>query len=120
MDLPNKERSFYFDVTGESGVRYEGDFTIKCKLNIGDKYLLEVEKSRLTSDAFNPSTTLVGLATILATLKIKIIKSPNWWSQSLGMSMEDEEVLIDLYNKVEEESVKWLEELKNKANVKNG
>jgi hypothetical protein len=63
----------------------------------------------------NPTGSLVGLATILSTLKIKIIKSPNWWSQSLGLNMEDEEVLIALYNKVEEEGVKWLEELKNKA-----
>lgn len=116
MDLPKKERTFYFDYTSlESGQVYEGNFTIKCKLNVADKYQLELEKSRLISDMQNPTNGLAGIAIALSTLRARIIDGPNWWTQGRGLSIEDEDALVTLFDKVETESLEWRKELEAKA-----
>ncbi len=116
MDLPKKERTFGLShVSEESGLTYEGTFTIKCKLNVAEKYQLELEKSRLMSDMANPSTGLMGIAIILGTLRTKIIDGPNWWTQGKGLGIDDEDALVALYEKVEAESLEWRKELADKA-----
>jgi len=111
MDLPKRERTFYYDFTGESGFRYEGSLTIKCRLTVSEKYNLELEKSRLLADMSNPTDSLYGLSIALSTLRAKIVEAPNWWQQRQGWGVEDEDALVDLYRKVEEECTKWKEEL---------
>jgi hypothetical protein len=116
MDLPKKERSFSFSyVSQDSGMLYEGTFTIKCKLNVAEKYQLELEKSRLTSDMANPTNGLMGMAIALSTLRTKIVDGPNWWAQGKGLNIEDEDALVALFEKVEEESSQWRKELDDKA-----
>lgn len=116
MDLPKKERTFYFNYSSvESGFTYEGNFTIKCKLNVSEKYQLELEKSRLMSDMVNPTNGLAGLAIALSTLRAKIVDGPNWWTQGRGLSIEDEDTLVTLYEKVESETYEWRKELEDKA-----
>jgi len=116
MDLPKKERTFSFSyVSQDSGTAYEGTFTIKCKLNVAEKYQLELEKSRLISDMANPTNGLMGMAIALSTLRTKIVDGPNWWTQGRGISIEDEDALVTLFDKVEEESLNWRKELEEKA-----
>jgi len=116
MDLPKKERTFSFNhVSEESSLTYEGTFTIKCKLNVSEKYQLELEKSRLMSDMLNPSNGLMGLAIALSTLRVRIVDGPNWWVQGKGMNIEDEDVLVALFEKVETECMEWRKELADKA-----
>jgi hypothetical protein len=116
MDLPKKERTFSFSYVGQdSGMTYEGTFTIKCRLNVAEKYQLELEKSRLISDMANPTNGLMGMAIALSTLRTKISDGPNWWSQGKGLSIEDEDTLVALFDKVEEESLQWRKELDEKA-----
>jgi len=111
MDLPKRERTFYFDYTGESGFRYEGTITIKCRLTVAEKYNLELEKSRLLADMNNPTDSLYGLSVALSSLRAKIIEAPNWWQQRNGWGVEDEDALVEMYRKVEAECLKWKEEL---------
>ena len=116
MDLPKKERTFAFNYKSlESGMDYEGTFTIKCKLNVGEKYQLELEKSRLMSDMVNPTNGLAGMAIAISTLRAKIIDGPNWWLQGKGTGIEDEDALVAIFEKVEEESLNWRKELEEKA-----
>lgn len=116
MDLPKKERTFSFDFNSlESGLTYEGTFTVKCKLNVGEKYQLELEKSRLMSDMINPTNGLAGMAIAISTLRAKIADGPNWWLQGRGIGIEDEDALVALYEKVEEECSNWRKELEEKA-----
>jgi hypothetical protein len=111
MDLPKRERTFHFDYTGESGFRYDGLVTIKCRLTVAEKYNLELEKSRLLADMSNPTDSLYGLSVALSTLRAKIIDAPNWWQQKQGWGVEDEDALVQLYRKAEDECIKWKEEL---------
>lgn len=118
MDLPKKERTFYFNYTSlESGQTYEGNFTVKCKFNVAEKYQLELEKSRLMSDMQNPTNGLAGIAIALSTLRSRIVDGPNWWTQGKGLSIEDEDTLVELFDKVESECIEWRKELEAKANA---
>lgn len=114
--LPSKERTFIFDHIGESGHKYDGRFTVLCSLNVGQKHLLALEKTRLLGNYLNPTDDLAGFAVILATLRVKIVDSPTWWQQSRGGELiEDEDALVALYKQVQKAEVEWKEELKKKA-----
>lgn len=117
MDLPNKERTIDIDCIGEiTGKRYEGTFTVLCSLNLGQKHTLALEKTRLLGSHANPTDDLISLSVLLATLRVKIVDGPEWWKQSKGGStLEDEEVVVALYEKIQEAERAWRESLKQKA-----
>lgn len=118
MELPKKERTFYFKHDGELGFVYEGHFTIKCRLNVAERYSLELEKSRLLADMANPTNGLLGTSVALSTLRTKIVDGPNWWKQGNGLMLEDEDTLFLLYEEVEKESEKWRKDLESAAKAK--
>lgn len=116
MDLPSKERTFEFEHAGESGKKYDGRFTVLCSLNVGQKHAMAMEKTRLLGNYANPTPDLAGFAEVLATLRAKVVDAPNWWKQSNGGSLiEDEDCIVALYNKCDEAEKAWKEELKKKA-----
>jgi hypothetical protein len=117
MDLPSKESQFELDFTSEeSGKRYEGRFTVLCRLDIGQKHRLELEKSKLLGTFPNPTNTLASLAMILANLRVRIIDSPDWWKQSNGgYLVEDEDALVALFEQVLAAEDTWRANLKEKA-----
>ena len=117
MDLPNKEHTFEFEHIGETtGKEYKGRFTVLCVLNVGQKHSLALEKTRLLGNYANPTDDLAGLAIILANLRAKIVDAPEWWKQSQGGAIiDDEDALVVLYRKVQEAEFAWKEELKKKT-----
>lgn len=117
MDLPSKEKTFDFEHTGETiGKKYDGRFTVLCVLNIGQKHALGLEKTRLMGNYPNPTDDLAGFAIILANLRAKIVDGPEWWKQSQGGALiEDEDALVALYRHVQEAEFQWKEELKKKT-----
>ena len=116
MDLPSKEKTFTLDYTAESGKEYKGQFTVRCVLNIGQKHGLALEQTRLLGNYPNPTPALAGFAMILGTLRAKIVDAPEWWKQSQGgMTVDDEDALVTLYDKVEEVSLEWKMDLKKKT-----
>jgi hypothetical protein len=117
MDLPNKERTFEFEHVGEMMEKeYKGRFTVLCVLNIGQKHALSLEKTRLLGNYPNPTDDLAGLAIILSNLRAKIVDAPEWWKQSNGGTLiDDEDAIVALYRKVEEAEIEWKEELKKKT-----
>jgi hypothetical protein len=117
MELPSREKNFYFDVNGESGFRYEGHFAIKCRLNIAERHGMESDRSRLLGDSKNPTQDLQALALTLSTCRAHIAKGPEWFTQSRGL-LEDEEVLYELYNKIVNTAEEWRKEVSDKANEK--
>jgi hypothetical protein len=117
MDLPSKEKTFQFEHIGETmGKKYEGQFTVLCVLNVGQKHALALEKTRLMGNYPNPTDDLAGFAVILANLRAKIVDGPEWWKQSGGgATIEDEDALVVLYRKVTEAEIEWKEDLKKKT-----
>lgn len=117
MDLPKNIKSFIFESTGDTTAKkYDGEFKVKCTLNMMDKRLLEIEKCAIRADIKNPTGELVAYATILATLRIRIEDSPEWWKQSNGgYDLLDENIIVDLFDKVMEKETEWREELQKQA-----
>jgi hypothetical protein len=114
--LPEKETVFDFDFIAESGKKYDGQFVVKAVLTIGQKHMLELEKTRLLGNYSNPTDDLLGLAIMLANLRMKIVKAPEWWNQSAGgYDIQDEDALIALYNRIRQAEDEWKSKLKTKA-----
>jgi hypothetical protein len=117
MELPKSEKQFYFNHTGESGFLYEGNFTVKCRLNVAERMKQESDYSRLLGDAINPSQGLRGFALCVSTCRSHIIDSPEWFKQSRGL-LEDEDALIELHSKVVDIIDSWRLELAEAAKAK--
>ena|ERR1700677_1288973 len=118
MELPKNESTFGIDLVGDTTFKkYEGQFTVRCVLTAGQRHLAELEKSRLLGSSTNPTDALVGLAEVLATLRARVIEAPEWWKQSLGgTTLSDENILMDLYNRVNEAETAWRLKVKEMAN----
>ena len=118
MDLPSTQSVFDFEFTSELDKKYEGRFTVNCLLNMRQKHLLELEKTRLLGNFPNPTDELAGISVILATLRHRIVDAPDWWKQSDGgYNLTDFDVLTALYDKVLNAEVEWRTKLKEKAKV---
>ncbi len=117
MDLPKNESSFYFKHEGElTGRSYEGDFTCKCLLTVGDKRILEIEKSQLTVDLSNPTGNLSAIGTVVANLRVRLIVAPDWFKQAiLSLDILDEEVFFELYGKCIGAETEWIKSLKKEV-----
>jgi len=117
MELPKNESSFSVDIVGDTTFKkYDGQFTVRCVLTAGQRHLMELEKSRLLGSSPNPTDALVGLAEVLATIRAKVIEAPEWWKQSVGGStLTDENVLMKLYNDVNEAETQWRLKVKELA-----
>ena len=118
MSLPKNEANFDFDHLGElTGKRYEGQFTVKCVLDLADKRALEIEKSRLTADLLNPTGNLSALGSVIANLRVRVLDGPDWFLQTISTlkGLLDEEVIFELYGKCLEKSDEWRESIKKKA-----
>jgi hypothetical protein len=115
MDLPSKELVFDFEHVGAlTEKKYEGRFTVLALLDIGQKHRLELEKTRLLGNHQNPTDGLVGIAVILANLRIKVVDGPEWWKQSNGgFSIQDEDVLVALYDKVLDSESEWRQKMRD-------
>jgi len=120
MDLPKNEKTFNFEAVGDlTGKKYEGTFTVKCVLTIGDRRRLELEKSRQLGDMKNPTQDLIAIAIMSSNLLIRVIDGPDWWKQLLGEDLIDQEILPALYSKVLDQEDAWRKELKEKASQGN-
>jgi hypothetical protein len=101
----------------DTNFHYCGTFTVKALLNIGEKAAVEVQKSVIKSELSNASTTLEAYANILSNLRVRIIDAPDWWKSSRGgMTIDDEDALIELFELVMKQEDEWRAEVKAKAN----
>ena len=112
MSLPEKIRTFYFDHKDEYGERREGNFSVKCRLTMRERQSMELNKSRLLGGHTSPTDALTGISVMVATLSTHITEAPEWWKQSdSGLDLEDETIVIELFNKLTDEQTAWRDEL---------
>jgi hypothetical protein len=117
MELPSNEAVFDIDVRGDATLKeYKGQFTCRCVLTMGQKHALELEKSRLLGSYTNPTDDLIGIAVIFANLRQKLIDGPEWWKQSAGgTTINDENVLVEVFNKIQKAENEWRQKVKDLA-----
>lgn len=117
MELPNNESVFDIEVVGDTTLKeYKGQFTCRCVLTMGQKHAMELEKSRLLGNYTNPTDDLIGIAVIFSNLRQKLVDGPEWWKQSVGgTTIKDENVLVDIYEKVQKAEGEWRQKVKDLA-----
>lgn len=117
MDLPKNEKSFMFSKEGEVTMfKYEGQFTVKCVLTAGDKRILEIEQSRLMVDLKNPTSNLIAISRVVANLRIRVLKAPDWFEQMIGdLETLDDNILFEVWGECLKATKDWQDELKAKA-----
>jgi hypothetical protein len=117
MELPSSESIFEIDLRGDiTQTEYKGQFTCRCVLTMGQKHALELEKSRLLGSYTNPTDELIGIAVIFSNLRQKLIDGPEWWKQSNGGTMiKDENVLVEVYGKIQKAEDEWRQKVKELA-----
>jgi len=115
--LPKNEKSFDIDLVGDTtGLKYSGQFTVICILDMAGRHALELEKTRLMADYANPSRGLFGIATSLATIRTKTVSTPAWWKNNEdGAAIKDENLVFAVYDKCNEMEKQWREELKKSS-----
>ena len=115
--LPKNEKTFEIDVVGvDTGVQYQGTFTVRCILSMADRHAMEMEKTRLMADFAHPSGGLAGIATTLASLRVKIIKGPPWWENSDGgTTIMDENAILAIYDACNKAEMDWRSALRKQA-----
>lgn len=116
-DLPKKEKTFSIDVKGETTYQqYTGEFTVRAILNMGQKHQVELQKTQLQADTKSPTRELAAISLILAELRVRIIKGPDWWKDSeRGAFIDDENVLIEIYDKITEAENEWKKEVRGEV-----
>lgn len=117
--LPKNEAHFDIETVGaDTGIKYKGQFRVKCLLDIAGKHSLALEKTRLMADYANPSGDLQAIAIALATLRAKIIEGPAWWADSDGgSSIMDENVILEIFDECNKAEEAWRKKLKKSAEV---
>lgn len=121
-NLPKNEATFHIEVIGgQTGLKYEGDFTVKCVLSIGQVHQMELHRTQLMGDQSQPTPVLASIATLLSMLRAHIISSPSWWKDlKNGIDILDDDVLYTIFDKVNECIDGWKSALKNKVEKPEG
>lgn len=116
MNLPTNNSVYLMDIEGEStGERYQGEFNFVCKLTLGQKRELELERSRLLASLSAPTIGLDNIATIVANLRVRISKAPDWWTKCHdGLDLLDENVAMLLFEKAMDAELAWETEVKKR------
>lgn len=106
-----------FSKEGEvTGFKYEGQFSVKCVLTAADKRVLEIEQSRLMVDLKNPTSNLIAISRVVANLRIRVLKAPDWFDQMIGdLETLDDNILFDVLSECLQASQNWHDELKKKS-----
>ena len=117
MFLPDNKYTFTIKSTGDVTKQvFEGEFSSRVMLTVGEKRLLEAEKARYTTDLKNPTESLIAYSNVLAELKVRIIDAPIWWKESSnGEALMDENVLLDVFNQMSEGVIEWMDQLNKKV-----
>jgi hypothetical protein len=115
--LPKNEKTFYLTYVGAvTGIKYEGQFTVRCVLDLRSKHLLELEKTRLQADHSNPTNGLAGIAFTVANVRARIITAPQWWTDlESGMAIMDEDLIVELYERCIMAETEWRDSIKKRA-----
>lgn len=116
MHLPNNEYKFYFKEKGEvSGQWFEGDFTVKCVLNIEEQVQVGILVDRYNggSRTIDPSRSLMNRTIAELEVRLSYDKNdkplcPTWWEDSVfGRKLIDHNILYGVFAKAMEGEANW-------------
>jgi hypothetical protein len=109
---------FSIDVFGDStGERWLGDFKGKLRLSHRDQMAKDVTKRVLLGDnaQFASQDTIVRVE-MFAHLGVSLTQTPSWWKEKgNGLDLFDDNVVIEVYEKLVAEQTKVISDIKKKG-----
>lgn len=119
------EHSFAINTIGEdTNETFAGKFTCRTRLTHGER--LTQDSIRRALLGTQPAGVTIGeraanTAEILASLQIRIVDSPSWWTNSNGgVDLVDDNLIIELYTTVMKAEADAKAELKKAADEAKG
>ncbi len=120
FELVNEQLFFESTEAGEiSGEKYQGTFEVRKVLTPAQKAQADVERRNflgnpLAGEAVDPETAELAFA--ISQLKVRIVKAPKWYQESNNLkNFIDNNVLVELVNKVIEIEINFKKSIKEKA-----
>jgi hypothetical protein len=115
--LPQREFVFDVDIVGEiTQNRYQGRFTSKAVLTIGERSEMEREISSFTADFTNPTANLSNLSIMLSNIKYHVTKCPEWWDiNTNGTDLLDVNVVSEIFRQIMDGRDGWYKKLEKNA-----
>lgn len=93
---------FSISVIGdETGEKWVGDFRAKERLTHRDTLMKDQRRRELLGQSGGePDRRALSVAVIVSELTVRLTKMPKWFEESaLGLDLEDENVLAEVYDK---------------------
>jgi len=118
MDLDVNSGIFTIHLQGQySGKLWTGEFRAKKRLSHLDRLRQDALRRELVGPNAGSATVQANnIAIILSELRVRLIESPEWWRNAQdGALLEDEDVLLDVYNKALKVEDDATEQLKAEA-----
>jgi hypothetical protein len=96
--LPPNEESFSVNIVGDRSQKlFQGDFTIKPRLNCGELVTIEANADRLGANSPTISPGYKAFMRSLAELEIQVLEGPRWWVASRnGLGLEDPNLVAEI------------------------
>lgn len=115
--VPNTE-DFVVKIVGEStGVEVSGKFTAKKRLSFNDQLRRDqYRRQMLGAGDGEPSARAASMAQIFSETLVRLITAPSWWTDAdEGRELSDENVVVEVYQKVLDIEKRAVEEVQAKA-----
>jgi len=115
--VPNTE-DFIVRVVGDTtGTEWTGKFTTKKRLSFNDQLRRDQARRQMLGDApGKPSERAESMALIFSELLVRLTTAPSWWTDNdEGRTLEDENAVVEVYEKALGVERKALEEVRNRA-----
>lgn len=115
--IQNSE-TFVISVDGETtGVNHTGKFIAKKRLNFNDQLARDNQRRLMLGAApGEPTPRAASMATIFSELYVRLIEAPSWWVDAdEGRELEDENIVVKVYEKVLKVEADAREEVAKKA-----
>lgn len=120
--IPNQE-SFVVSVVGDTtGELLTGKFSAKKRLSFNDQLRSDnFRRQMLGASPGEPTARAASMAQIFSQLLVRLIEAPSWWVDAdEGRELEDENIVVDVYEKAMKVENDAREEVAKKAAAARG
>lgn len=120
--LPNSE-TFVINVVGDAtGETQTGKFIAKKRLSFNDQMARDNFRRKMLGEApGEPTPRASSMATIFSELIVRLTEAPSWWVDAdEGRNLEDENVIVEVYDRCMKIETDAKEEVAKKAAVARG
>jgi hypothetical protein len=116
--LANSATFVVDNVTGDTtGQIWVGKFSAKKRLNFNDQLRMDnFRRQMLGAAEGEPTPRAASMAHIFSNLLVRLIEAPSWWVDAdEGRELEDENLVLDVYEKALKVETDAREEISKKA-----